>query len=61
MRRLYILLLCLIAMSAKAQRLTHDFQNVSLSEALIWIDNAQASAIDYKFLVYLYERHLHES
>ena len=43
MRRLYILLLCLIAMSAKAQRLTHDFQNVSLSEALIWIDNAQDS------------------
>ena len=28
-------------MSAKAQRLTHNFQNTSLSEALIWIDNAQ--------------------
>ena len=41
MKRLYILLLCLIAISAKAQRLTHDFQNVSLSEALIWIDNTQ--------------------
>lgn len=43
MKRLSILLLCLIAMSARAQRLTHDFQNVSLSEALIWIDNAQDS------------------
>jgi hypothetical protein len=38
-----MLLLCLIAMSAKAQRLTHDFQGASLSEALIWIDNAQDS------------------
>ena len=28
-------------MSAKAQRLSHEFQNVSLSEALIWIDHAQ--------------------
>ena len=28
-------------MSVKAQRLSHDFQNTSLSEALIWIDNAQ--------------------
>ena len=43
MKRLSILLLCLIAMSARAQRLTHDFQNVSLSEALIWIDKAQDS------------------
>ena len=41
MQRLYILLLCLVVMSAKAQRLTHNFQNTSLSEALIWIDNAQ--------------------
>ena len=38
-----MLLLCLIAMSVKAQRLTHDFQGASLSEALIWIDNAQES------------------
>ena len=30
-------------MSVKAQRLSHDFQNTSLSEALIWIDNAQDS------------------
>jgi len=30
-------------MSVKAQRLTHDFQGASLSEALIWIDNAQDS------------------
>jgi len=28
-------------MSARAQQLSHDFQNASLSEALIWIDNAQ--------------------
>ena len=41
MKKIYILLLCLVAMSAKAQQLSHDFQNVSLSEALIWIDNAQ--------------------
>lgn len=41
MKRLYILFLCLAAISAEAQRLTHDFQNTSLSEALIWIDNAQ--------------------
>ena len=43
MRHITMLLLCLIAMSAKAQRLTHDFQGASLSEALIWIDNAQES------------------
>lgn len=41
MRQLYILILCLFAISAKAQRLTHDFQDTSLSEALIWINNAQ--------------------
>ena len=40
-----MLLLCLVAMSTKAQRLTHDFQGTSLSEALIWIDQAQD---DYK-------------
>ena len=43
MRHITMLLLCLIAMSAKAQRLTHNFQGASLSEALIWIDNAQDS------------------
>ena len=41
MKLLYILLLCLVVISAKAQQLTHSFQNASLSEALIWIDNAQ--------------------
>lgn len=41
MKRLYILILCIIAISVKAQQLSHDFQNASLSEALIWIDNAQ--------------------
>ena len=45
MKRIHILLLCLVAMSARAQQLSHDFQNVSLSEALIWIDHAQD---DYK-------------
>ena len=41
MKHLHIIILCLVAMSVKAQRLSHDFQNTSLSEALIWIDNAQ--------------------
>ena len=41
MRHITMLLLCLVAISAKAQRLSHDFQGTSLSEALIWIDNAQ--------------------
>lgn len=41
MRLLYIFILCLFAISGKAQRLTHDFQDTSLSEALIWINNAQ--------------------
>ena len=45
MKHIYMLLLCLVAMCAKAQQLSHDFQNVSLSEALIWIDHAQE---DYK-------------
>ena len=43
MRHITILLLCLVAMSVKAQRLSHDFQGASLSEALIWIDNAQGN------------------
>ena len=33
--------MCLVAIGTKAQQLTHDFQNASLSEALIWIDHAQ--------------------
>ena len=41
MKHIYMLLLCLAAMSVKAQRLSHDFHDTSLSEALIWIDNAQ--------------------
>ena len=45
MQRLYILLGCLfiMVMTAGAQRLSHDFKKTSLSEALIWIDNAQDS------------------
>ena len=43
MRQLYIIIMCLIATSAGAQRLSHDFKKTSLSEALIWIDNAQDS------------------
>ena len=35
--------MCLVATTAGAQQLTHDFRNTSLSEALIWIDNAQSS------------------
>ena len=41
MRQLYIILLCLFATTAGAQQLSHEFRNTSLSEALIWIDNAQ--------------------
>ena len=43
MQRIYTLLWCLFIMvvTAGAQRLTHDFKNTSLSEALIWIDKAQ--------------------
>ncbi|MBO4606898.1 MAG: carboxypeptidase regulatory-like domain-containing protein, partial [Prevotella sp.] len=41
MRHLYIFIMCLFATTAGAQQLTHDFRNTSLSEALIWIDNAQ--------------------
>ena len=43
MRHLYIIIMCLVASTAGAQQLTHDFRNTSLSEALIWIDNAQSS------------------
>ena len=43
MKLLHLIILCLVAMSVKAQRLSHNFQNTSLSEALIWIDNAQDS------------------
>ncbi len=43
MRLLYIILLCLVAKTAGAQQLSHIFKNVSLSDALIWIDNAQDS------------------
>ena len=45
MRQFYTILLCLVTMTAGAQQLTHRFSNASLSEALIWIDNAQN---DYK-------------
>ncbi|MBO4850117.1 MAG: outer membrane beta-barrel protein [Prevotella sp.] len=43
MRQFHIILLCLIATTAGAQQLSHPFKNTSLSEALIWIDNAQDS------------------
>ena len=43
MRHLFIIILCLVATTAGAQQLTRDFRNTSLSEALIWIDNAQSS------------------
>ena len=41
MRQIHIFLLCLFAITAGAQQLSHTFKNTSLSEALIWIDNAQ--------------------
>ncbi|MBP5508058.1 MAG: outer membrane beta-barrel protein [Prevotella sp.] len=41
MRHIYIILLCLFATTAGAQQLSHYFRSTSLSEALIWIDNAQ--------------------
>ena len=43
MRHLFIIIMCLVATTVGAQQLTHDFRNTSLSEALIWIDNAQSS------------------
>ncbi len=41
MRHICIIIMCLLATTAKSQQLTHEFRNTSLSEALIWIDNAQ--------------------
>ena len=41
MRLTHIVILFFIVTIVRGQRLTHDFQNTSLSEALIWIDNAQ--------------------
>ena len=38
---LFILFLLIASSAAKAQSLTHTFRNTSLSDALIWIDNAQ--------------------
>ena len=35
--------MCLTVTMAKAQHLTRDLKNISLSDALIWIDNAQKS------------------
>ena len=39
MRRLFIitLLLCALANAAMAQRITHNFQNVSISDALKYV------------------------
>ena len=38
---LFLLFLLFASSAAKAQSLTHTFRNTSLSDALIWIDNAQ--------------------
>lgn len=38
---LFLLFLLFASTAAKAQSLTHTFRNTSLSDALIWIDNAQ--------------------
>lgn len=39
---LFLLFLLFASTAAKAQSLTHSFRNTSLSDALIWIDNAQS-------------------
>ena len=38
---LFLLFLLFASSAVKAQSLTHTFRNTSLSDALIWIDNAQ--------------------
>ena len=38
---LFLLFLLFASSAARAQSLTHSFRNTSLSDALIWIDNAQ--------------------
>jgi hypothetical protein len=40
---LFLLFLLFASSAAKAQSLTHTFRNTSLSDALIWIDNAQSN------------------
>ena len=40
---LFVLFLLFASTAAKAQSLTHSFRNTSLSDALIWIDNAQSN------------------
>ena len=40
---LFLLFLLFASTAAKAQNLTHTFRNTSLSDALIWIDNAQSN------------------
>lgn len=40
---LFLLFLLFASTAAKAQSLTHSFRNTSLSDALIWIDNAQSN------------------
>ena len=39
---LFLLFFLFASSAAKAQNLTHSFRNTSLSDALIWIDNAQS-------------------
>ena len=50
MRQLMIILLCLASMSIRAQRITRDFQNVSMSDALKYI---QTQTTDYT-IVFIY-------
>ena len=40
---LFLFFLLIASSTAKAQSLTHTFRNTSLSDALIWIDNAQSN------------------
>ena len=49
MRQLLIILCCLIGMSVSAQKITHDFRNVSMSDALRYIQK-QTTHYDIIFI-----------
>ena len=49
MRQVLIVLLCLAGMAARAQKISHDFQNVSLSDALRYIQE-QTTQSDIIFI-----------
>ena len=49
MRQLFILLLCLTGMSVSAQKITRDFRDVSMSDALKYIQE-QTTRYDVIFI-----------